>query len=40
MSFWLNGFSFKARFSVEGGAFALVVLSMGGDNEGFGSVIG
>ena len=40
MSFWLNGFSFEARFSVEDGTFALVVVSMGGDDEGFGSVIG
>ena len=44
--FWLNefsfeaGFSFVAGFSVEGGAFALVVVSMGGGDEGFGSVIG
>ena len=30
VSFWLNGFSFEARFSVEGRAFALVVVSMGG----------
>ena len=40
MSFWLNGFSFEARFSVEGEAFALVVVSMGDGDEGFGSVIG
>ena len=40
MSFRLNGFSFEARFSVEGGAFALVVVSMGRGDEGFGLVIG
>ena len=40
VSFWLNWFLFKARFSVEGEAFALVVVSMGGGDEGFGSVIG
>ena len=39
MSFWLNGFSFEARFLVEGGAFALVVVSMGGGDEGFGLAI-
>ena len=39
VSFWLNGFSFEARFSIEGGAFALVVVSMGGGDEGFGSMI-
>ena len=40
VSFWLNGFLFEARFSIEGGAFALVVVSMGGGDEGFGLVIG
>ena len=40
VSFRLNGFSFEARFSVEGGAFALVVVSMGGGDEGYGLVIG
>ena len=39
MSFWLNGFLFEARFSIEGGAFALVVVSMGGGDEGFGLAI-
>ena len=39
VSFWLNWFLFKARFLVEGEAFALVVVLMGGD-EGFGLVIG
>ena len=34
MSFWLNRFLFKARFSIEGGLL-LVVVSMGGGDEGF-----
>ena len=35
MSFWLNGFSFEARFSIEGEELLLVEVSMGGGDEGF-----
>ena len=33
VNFWLNGFSFEARFSVEGGAFA--GCNINGGDEGF-----